>query len=117
MSHPLKMILRRILCGEDFLFLLNSLRSYLLSLFLQFGLIILFFSLFLSWFDYLIETFEICFGSIFERLIRLLVFYLEYGSIFRKVQTFCLPNVSIGKIAKLSLKLILCIHRYESMYP
>ena len=90
-------MLRRIFSGEDFLFLPNSLRSYLLSLFLQFGLIILFFSLFLSRFDYPIGTFEICFGSFFERLLRLLVFYLEYGGIFRKVQTFCLPNVCIGR--------------------
>ena len=82
----------------------------LLSLFLHIGLLILFFSLFLSWFDCHLETFEIGFGTSFEKLIRLLVFYLEYGEIFRTSQTFCLPNVSIGKIAKTSLKLNLCIY-------
>lgn len=82
----------------------------LLSLFLHIGLLILFFSLFLPWFDCHLETFEISFGTFFEKLIRLLVFYLEYGEIFRAIQTFCLPNVSIGKITKISLKLNLCVY-------
>ena len=106
---------KRIFSGEDFLFLPNSLRSYLLSLFLHFGLIILFFSLFLSWFDYLIGTFEIYFGSFFERLLRLLVFYLEYGLFLEKVRHFVFQMYVQEKQKNLSFKLNLCIQKTKIM--